>query len=498
MSVRFFVFCIFCLFAFSCNIKTEEDKLPAGDQLVTRYCGSCHLAPEPALLDKETWKNQVLPAMARQLGLEVWQKTNYFQNEKSAISLADWTQIVAYYDSLAPQHLPAAKTPVSPNQDWSIFSLETPEINSSQMATTTLVVMDSSSKFIYTSDSETGGLYQWNRQLKQSRSMHLPSPAVQMNFGKNGSSILTCIGSMKAIDIPSGNVISEYNLDQNTLKSIASGLIRPIHTTSADINKDGLEDYIVSSFGHNKGGLFWLKQEVDKTFKTIAIREIPGATQSIAGDFNNDGWTDIMALFAHGDEGIWLFTNDKKGGFETKNVLRFPPVYGSNSFQLADMNVDGKPDIIYTSGDNSDYSRILKPYHGVYIFTNTGDFNFKQSYFYPINGCTKAIAKDFDMDGDIDIATIAFFADFSNNPSESFIYFENSTGKNGSTLSFAPHALPIHENGRWICMDANDFDGDGDPDIVLGNYSKGFLNQSNFKLNWNTNLPFVILENKTK
>ena len=75
-----------------------------------------------------------------------------------------------------------------------------------------------------------------------------------------------------------------------------------------------------------------------------------------------------------------MFLNDKKGGFTSTNLLRFPPVYGSSSFQLVDFNNDGKPDILYTSGDNSDYSKVLKSFHGVYIFLNQGDFKFKQCY----------------------------------------------------------------------------------------------------------------------
>src|SRR4029077_15370304 len=140
------------------------------------------------------------------------------------------------------------------------------------------------------------------------------------------------------------------------------------------------------------------------------------------------GLPDIWALFAQGDERIILYTNKGDGRFEEKNILSFPAVYGSTYFELDDFNGDGLPDILYTCGDNADFSPVLKPYHGVYIFMNDGNNNFKQKYFFPMYGCFKAIARDFDKDGDLDIAAISFFADYNNHPEESFVYLENKGG----------------------------------------------------------------------
>jgi tetratricopeptide (TPR) repeat protein len=48
-----------------------------------------------------------------------------------------------------------------------------------------------------------------------------------------------------------------------------------------------------------------------------------------------------------------------------------------------DFNNDGYKDILYTCGDNADYSsNVLKSYHGVYIFLNDGHNNFSQKYFF--------------------------------------------------------------------------------------------------------------------
>jgi hypothetical protein len=44
-------------------------------------------------------------------------------------------------------------------------------------------------------------------------------------------------------------------------------------------------------------------------------------------------------------------------------------------------------------------------------------------------------------------------------------------------------------------MDVADYDADGKPDIILGNYALGFINEDGLKPTWNTRIPFVILKN---
>ena len=173
-------------------------------------------------------------------------------------------------------------------------------------------------------------------------------------------------------------------------------------------------------------------------------------------------------------------------------MLSFPAVFGSSYFELADFNKDGFADILYTCGDNADYSAILKPYHGVYIFLNDGKNHFKQAYFYPMHGCFKAMARDFNGDGNLDIAAMAFFADYSNHPEESFLYLEAK-----ATTDFTPYSIPGTSSGRWLTMDAGDIDGDGKPDIVLGNFSiaPSFTKGS---VNWQNGPPFIVLKNNFK
>lgn len=469
--------------------------IAAGQKLASQHCNTCHLEVSPNMLDKETWDKHVLPAMAPMLGIEAYDGGQYYASAKAVVSYDDWQKIRAYYITLAPIKLKPVHQ--SAMNDWAIFSLVKPQRDTTQIAQTTLIVMDTITHQIYSSDGLRNDLTRWDKQLRSNLIKQLKSPAVNALFFRDNQGtergLFTCLGTMVAADISKGELVefATSESQQATSSVIFTDLPRPLQSLAADINKDGLTDWIVCGFGHLAGGLYWLKQGLNHQFTKQPIREVAGATQATIGDFNSDGWPDLIVLFAHADEGIWLFLNDKKGGFTEHNLLRFAPVSGSTSFQLIDFNKDGQLDILYTCGDNSDYSQILKPYHGIYIYLNEGDFKYRQTYFYPVNGCVKAMAADFDLDGDLDIVSIAFFADFLNNPAEGCVYLEQI-----KILQFQAHSLPVTDYGRWICMDVNDYDQDGDPDVLLGNFSQGFINEANLKPTWDTHLPFIVLKNE--
>ena len=64
---------------------------------------------------------------------------------------------------------------------------------------------------------------------------------------------------------------------------------------------------------------------------------------------------------------------------------------------------------------------------------NKGHDTFDETWFHPMYGASEAVARDFDKDGDVDIAAISFFPDFKNHYEDGFIYFENVDNQ------FIPH-----------------------------------------------------------
>jgi hypothetical protein len=488
-----------------CKSKTAtEYKLTGnvvadGKYLVGLHCTKCHSLVPANALTKDVWRMHTLPLMAHYLGISTY-GPDFYKDPKDTggISIVNWHAIVDYYNKIAPDTLTPAKRPTPLLSDWAGFNLRKPaRVN--DISFTTMVAASASTGNIYTSDLVANNLTAWSKQLKNVGITSLPSAAVHANFLKSSDgidrAILSCIGRIDPVDYPNGNLYGlELSDNRLTAKEVAGDLPRPVQTLNIDMNRDGHSQLVVLGQGHTKGGVYLIKLGADnKASKQYTITDRPGAVQAISEDFNKDGYPDLMVLFGSGDEGLSLYLNNKKGGFTSRELLRFPPVYGSTSFQLTDIDHDGSLDLIYTCGYNFNESRILKPYHGLYIYKNTGNFNFKQTWFYPINGATKAIAQDFDNDGDIDIATIAFFADMKNTPAEEFVYFEQN-----KPMQFKPHAVPVSKYGRWMTMDVSDLNKDGKPDIILGNYASGFLFQPNFSPSWDEHQPFILLESKGK
>jgi hypothetical protein len=130
-----------------------------------------------------------------------------------------------------------------------------------------------------------------------------------------------------------------------------------------------------------------------------------------------------------------------------------------------DFNRDGYLDILLANGDNADYSFIVKPYHGIRIFLNNGKNVFREGFFFPMPGAWKALARDFDQDGDLDIAAISFYPDYNRSPDRGFVYLKQT-----GDLTFTASTFAQSQVGRWFTMESADYDRDGDEDIILGSF----------------------------
>lgn len=448
------------------SCETEHEK---GKRLAEQYCGSCHAFPNPNLLPKTIWAQNVLPNMAFRMGLtDLMELPRYVPGNdilivaatlpsEPMVSPSEWQAIVDYFLDSAPDSLSnRSKKEMSQANLFVPIKYKQPDGDGS-LPLVTQLYFDSPTKRIIVG-TRTGELFQVDNQFQRISMLNFTSTSSHVLRTKNHH-LVSLMGIMDPNDQPKGELI---RIDSaNRVESIIDSLKRPVYFELADLNNDQQEDIIICEFGNYTGSLS-AYEKIGKKYKRHLISVLPGSRRTVIKDFNGDGLNDILCMFTQGDEQITLLVNEGNFKFYRKNILRFPPVYGSTYFDIADFNNDGRFDIIYTNGDNSDYSQILKPYHGIRIFLQNENEEFEESWFYPIHGISKAIPIDFDLDGDLDIATISFFPDFKNNPEASFVYFNNQDGK------FAAQQIPQSVSGRWIVMEAADIGGDGDVDLFLG------------------------------
>ena len=392
-----------------------------------------------------------------------------FYPAHAAVTGDEWQHIINYYTATSPDTLPLQQRTTAIQKGLPLFAVEAPVVAQAGPGTS-FVGIDAQKQQIITCDLLQQTVLRYNAGLTVIDSLHLFGRIVNMQ--DLGNSLLACnIGVFNPTDASYGKgqlIREDANKQMQPVEvPLLQHLQRPVQLTATDLDRDKKTDYLACEFGYLTGSLSWYTGESGAWNKKV-LRAQPGAVKACVQDANGDGLPDVWALFAQGDEGVFLFTNKGHSRFEQEQVLHFPPSYGSSYFELADVNRDGFPDIVYTCGDNADYSTVLKPYHGVYIFQNDGTNHFTQQFFFPINGCYKAMARDFDGDGDLDLACISFFADYAHQPEEGFVYLENK-----GRYRFQPFTLPQVAVGRWMTMDAGDVDGDGKTDIVLGNFSVG-------------------------
>ena len=457
-----------------------------GLALAKKHCQSCHRFPEPGLLDKKTWFNHVLPKMGGLLGFSRFDNNAYFESGRmpDSMPLVDWNKIVSYYVENAADSLKGEKQEtITIGLDQ--FSIASPLFGLKD-PTTTYVGFAPQRQLLF-ADAVSENLYRLSSDGALVDSVSGGKGIVNVHQ-KDSLLYILSMGVLYPSDEKKGKLLV-HNLHSGTSRTLLDTLQRPVFAAYNDLDGDGLEDILLCEFGNVSGQLSWYQNRGNSAFQKQMLRALPGAIRTEVVDLNRDNKPDIVAMLAQGDEGIFAYYNRGNGQFEERRLLQLHPSYGSNFFTLKDFNGDGYPDILATNGDNGDYPPILKPYHGIRIYQNDGKYNFTEKVFLPMNGACKAVAADFDKDGDLDIASISYFPDYNARPSESFLYWENKGG-----MSFRPFSVKEATTGRWLTMEAGDVDGDGDEDIVLGNakFTLGYIPDWLMK-QWNAHSPSVLV-----
>jgi len=460
----------------SCS-NPERNKFEAylneGEQLAKTYCTLCHKETPPELLDKMTWTVQIMPQMGPRLGMFNC-RTFYYkrihplaETKTTALTQEQWENIVDYFHYRSPDSLPLQEFDREPELQSVTFTTDqfTQDISSSSIIS--MIKVDTTNRKILTADVQNSVLYQFDYHGKLTDTLRLSSPPTAMDID-DGFLDITLAGKLHPNNEEAGSVVRyAYTGRFSHLpeEEKIDSLIRPVASLCYDFNYDGEKDFLICEYGNDIGRLTIQYAAGKSGYSQYIIEEVPGAIMVKIRDMNNDGFVDIVALFAQGDEKIVIYHNDGKGEFKGNFIwaARFPAVYGSLYFELNDYNNDGYTDILYVNGDNFDYSQILKPYHGIRIFENDGVSGFDEKYFYPMYGAGKSVTHDYDMDGDLDIMVTSNFADMDKNPERGIIYLENHGDYNYTANSFEAAA-----QNQWNTIGMADIDEDGDQDLLIG------------------------------
>ena len=243
-----------------------------------------------------------------------------------------------------------------------------------------------------------------------------------------------------------------------------------------DLNGDGTADIVAlgvtqPTLGGRRVALAPVALSgADGTFTVLAPRGSIGASQSVTGDFNGDGITDVVGVDPNGS--IWLANGNGDGTFGANQMSSTPfgPFGNESSAMLlaGDFDGDGYTDFLATGV--SWWQTVPVAFSkgdGTFFVTNSsGDSNpFVAAIASQAFG--KVVIGDFDGDGRDDIAA-------TGGPGWNTLPVAFSKGDGTFHATNDSTTFQAYSGLSGVKVYAGDFDGDGRSDIVaLGTWPAG-------------------------
>jgi hypothetical protein len=323
-------------------------------------------------------------------------------------------------------------------------------------------------------------------ELRQIATIPNPDHAEMVDLDKDGKQdlIVADLGDFLPADHEKGTVVWLRQTGPLVFEKVTlvDKLARTADVQAADFDGDGDLDLVVGAFGwHTVGGTFLYENDTadwkQPRFEGFPIDARPGPVHVPIVDMNADGRPDFVLLLTQQYERIIAYLNRGPGrGFRAEEIFKaIVPIWGSSGIQVLDFDGDKDLDVLATNGDSLD-DFTVKPFHGVRWFENEGEYPFEQHDLAVMPGVHRAQAADMDGDGDLDVVACAFLPS-AEHPSFQLIQRQGSL-EPFTSVGWMEQTKPgvfvlrALERGKLThaTLDLGDYDGDGDVDLVVGNF----------------------------